>query len=224
MADLIAEEIRKEYQAPGAPLTILNGVNLTVSRGESVAIVGPSGSGKSTLLAILGTLEPPTSGSVNLLGENPYLLAAAGLSTFRGANIGFVFQDHYLLPQLTALENVLIPFLAEGATTHEHQQWATQMLTRVGLAERAGHRPAELSGGERQRVAIARALIRKPALLLADEPTGNLDRSTADSIAQLLFELQLEQNSMLVCATHSGSLASHGDRIMELDAGRLAPL
>ena len=159
-------------------------MSFSLRRGENLAILGPSGSGKSTLLSILGTLEPPTSGSVRLAGKDPFALDEAELAAFRRENIGFVFQEHHLLPQCTVLENVLVPFLADGSATQDDQRRATDLLRRVGLAERLTHRPAELSGGERQRVAIARALVRGPTLLLADEPTGNLDRTTARSIAE----------------------------------------
>ena len=178
-AELVVENIVKEYPTPAEPLRVLIGVSFSLRRGENLAILGPSGSGKSTLLSILGTLEPPTSGSVRLAGEDPFTLNEAELAEFRRDNVGFVFQDHHLLPQCTVLENVLVPFLADGSATADDQQRATELLARVGLAERLTHRPAELSGGERQRVAIARALVREPTLLLADEPTGNLDRTTA---------------------------------------------
>jgi lipoprotein-releasing system ATP-binding protein len=193
-------------------------------RGENLAVVGPSGSGKSTLLSILGTLEPPTSGSVQLAGENPFTLKEAALAEFRRRRIGFVFQDHHLLPQCNVLENVLVPFLADGAATDDDTKRATDLLSRVGLAERLTHRPAELSGGERQRVAIARALVREPTLLLADEPTGNLDRSTARSIAELLIKLQAERNAILIVVTHSTTLAESLDRRMELDSGQLVSI
>jgi lipoprotein-releasing system ATP-binding protein len=223
MADLLVDNIVKEYPTPGEPLRVLCGVSLALECGENVAILGPSGSGKSTLLSILGTLEPPTSGSVQLAGKNPFALDERGLAAFRSRQIGFVFQDHHLLPQCTALENVLIPFLADGAATAADGERATALLQRVGLGERLAHRPAELSGGERQRVAIARALVRDPSLLLADEPTGNLDRSTAQSITRLLLELQAEHNTILVTVTHSTALAGSLQRRMELDAGRLIP-
>ena len=198
-------------------------VSLTLRRGENLAILGPSGSGKSTLLSILGTLEPPTSGSVRLAGEDPFALDEAALAHFRSRQIGFVFQEHHLLPQCTVLENVLVPFLADGVATHIDEQHAQQLLDRVGLAERLDHRPAELSGGERQRVAIARALVREPTLLLADEPTGNLDRTTAQAITELLLEMQAEANTILIVVTHSAALAAALGRRMELDAGRLVP-
>jgi lipoprotein-releasing system ATP-binding protein len=220
-AELVVENVVKEYPTPAEPLRILSGVSLSLRRGENVAILGPSGSGKSTLLSILGTLEPPTSGSVRLAGIDPFALDEAKLAAFRRDHIGFVFQEHHLLPQCTVLENVLVPFLADGAATHDDKLRATELLRRVGLAERLTHRPAELSGGERQRVAIARALVRGPTLLLADEPTGNLDRTTARSIADLLLELQAERNAILVVVTHSEALAAALGSRLELDAGRL---
>jgi len=222
-AELVADNIVKEYPTPGEPLRVLNGVSFTLARGDNLAILGPSGSGKSTLLSILGTLEPPTSGSIRLAGEDPFALDEAALAAFRSRRVGFVFQDHHLLPQCNVLENVLIPFLADGDATENDQQRATQLLSRVGLAERLTHRPAELSGGERQRVAIARSLVREPLLLLADEPTGNLDRTTAASITDLLLELQAERNAILIVVTHSTALASALKNRMELDAGRLVP-
>jgi lipoprotein-releasing system ATP-binding protein len=223
-AELAVENVAKEYSTPAEPLRILSGVSLSLGRGENVAILGPSGSGKSTLLSILGTLEPPTSGSVRLAGKDPFALSEADLAAFRRDNIGFVFQEHHLLPQCTVLENVLVPFLADGSASAEDQRRATDLLNRVGLAERLTHRPAELSGGERQRVAIARALVREPLLLLADEPTGNLDRSTAHSIASLLLELQKERNAILVVVTHSEAMAAAMQQRMEIDSGRLVAM
>lgn len=223
-ADLVVENVVKEYPTSGPPLRVIAGVSLALKRGENLAIVGPSGSGKSTLLSILGTLEPPTYGSVRLAGQDPSSLGESELAAFRRDHIGFVFQDHHLLPQCTVLENVLIPFLAEGAATLENQQRATELLERVGLSARLDHRPAELSGGERQRVAIARALVRKPTLLLADEPTGNLDRTTARLISALLLEMQTAENTILIVVTHSDNLAELLQRRLELDAGRLRPV
>src|SRR3954463_7800023 len=172
-AELVIENVVKQYPTPTEPLRVLSGVSFSLQRGENVAIVGPSGSGKSTLLSILGTLEPPTSGTVRLGGIDPFSLGENKLADFRRHNIGFVFQEHHLLPQCTVLENVLVPFLSDGAATGEVKLRATGLLERVGLSNRLTPRPAELSGGERQRVAIARALVREPILLLADEPTGN---------------------------------------------------
>ena len=221
--DLVVDQIVKEFPTPGEPLRVLTGASLELNRGENLAIVGPSGSGKSTLLSILGTLEPPTSGRVRLLGQDPFDLDEAALANFRSRQIGFVFQEHYLLPQCTVLENVLVPFLADGVATDIDAQHAQQLLDRVGLAQRLDHRPAELSGGERQRVAIARALVREPTLLLADEPTGNLDRTTAQAISRLLLEMQAEANTILIVVTHSAQLAAALARRMELDAGELVP-
>jgi lipoprotein-releasing system ATP-binding protein len=158
-----------------------------------------------------------------LAGEDPFALDERALAAFRSRRVGFVFQEHHLLPQCTVLENVLIPFLADGAATQADQERATRLLHRVGLAERLTHRPAELSGGERQRVAIARSLVREPLLLLADEPTGNLDRTTARSITELLLELQAELDAILIVVTHSSPLAAALKKRMELDAGRLVP-
>jgi lipoprotein-releasing system ATP-binding protein len=222
--ELVVEDIVKEYPTPAEPLRILSGISFELHRGDNVAILGPSGSGKSTLLSILGTLEPPTSGTVRLGGIDPFSLGENKLADFRRHNIGFVFQEHHLLPQCTVLENVLVPFLADGSANEDDQRRASDLLDRVGLANRLTHRPAELSGGERQRVAIARALVREPMLLLADEPTGNLDRTTAVSIADLLIELQAERNTILVIVTHSEALAATLKRRVELDSGRLVPV
>lgn len=222
--ELVVDEIVKEFPTPSEPLRVLASVSLRLGRGENLAIVGPSGSGKSTLLAIIGTLEPPTSGAVRLAGQDPFALDEANLAAFRSHQIGFVFQEHHLLPQCTVLENALVPFLADGAASRADRERAEELLKRVGLADRLDHRPAELSGGERQRVAIARALVREPTLLLADEPTGNLDRTTAQSITELLLELQRESQSILIVVTHSMALAAALDKRLELDAGRLVPV
>jgi lipoprotein-releasing system ATP-binding protein len=168
--------------------------------------MGPSGSGKSTLLNILGALEPPTSGTVTLFGRNPFALSEKDVAAFRNKEVGFVFQDHCLLPQCSALENVLVPTLVAPKADHEAR--ARQLLTRVGLGERLDHRPAELSGGEKQRVALARAMVLEPRLLLCDEPTGNLDADSAQTVADLLFELHGQEQTILVLATHSSELAA----------------
>lgn len=214
--------ISKEFPAPGGALRILNGVSFSLQPGHAVSIMGPSGSGKSTLLSILGALEPPSSGSVTLAGINPYTLAGRQLAAFRNKQIGFVFQDHCLLPQCTVLENVLLPSLVAPAP-EPFEERARQLLERVGLAHRIAHLPAQLSGGEKQRVAIARALIRQPVLLLCDEPTGNLDRRNADTVADLLFDLQRAQPMMLVLVTHSEKLAARAPLQFELVDGRLEP-
>lgn len=222
---LCATEVCKTYPTRGEPLSILRGVSLTLQRGEALAVMGPSGSGKSTLLHILGTLDRPTSGTVTLEQEDPFRLPEPQLAEFRNRRIGFVFQDHHLLPQCTVLENVLIPTLVNrSGQTEALEAWARQLLERVGLKERMQHRPAELSGGERQRVAVARALIHQPLLLLADEPTGNLDRKSALAVAELLLELHRQQNTILVVVTHSAELARLFPQRMEMIDGRLQPV
>jgi lipoprotein-releasing system ATP-binding protein len=221
MPTLHAQSIAKTYPVADGELTILRDASLALERGESAAIVGPSGSGKSTLLSILGTLDFPTAGTFELNSESPFKLSEPELAAFRSRHIGFIFQDHHLLPQCSVLENVLVPLLADGAAGPADVTHAEQLLERVGLAERRHHRPAQLSGGERQRAAIARALLRQPTLLLADEPTGNLDRTTADAIVNLLLELQQEQNAILIAVTHSEPLAARLQRRYALDDGRL---
>jgi lipoprotein-releasing system ATP-binding protein len=219
---LIADRLTKQYDTPRGPLPILDGVSFTVDRGDSVAIMGPSGCGKSTLLYLLGALEPPSSGSVTIDGTNPYGLREDAQAAFRGAHVGFVFQDHLLLPQLSALDNVLAPTLvAPAAANAGVGDRARRLLTDVGLESRVDHRPGELSGGERQRVAIARALIRAPSLLLCDEPTGNLDRTSAESVADVLLALHRAQKTMLIVVTHSPALASRFGRRYELNDRRL---
>jgi lipoprotein-releasing system ATP-binding protein len=224
MTHLGVHEVAKEFPTRGEPLVVLRGVSLELKQSENVAIVGPSGSGKSTLLNIMGTLEPPSTGRVILDGQDPADLDEPALAAFRNRRIGFVFQDHHLLPQCTLLENVLVPTVAFGPTTNEAIQRAHTLLDRVGLSGRLDDRPGELSGGERQRVALARALINRPTLLLADEPTGNLDRTTADRVAQLLLELQRAEQMLLVVVTHSHRLAERMSRRLEVDNGRLKEL
>ena len=221
MADLIVDNITKEFPTRAENLVVLRGASLELSGGQNLAILGPSGSGKSTLLYIIGTLDRPTSGTVQLRGHNPFELAEPQLADFRNEQIGFVFQDHYLLPQCSVLENVLLPTVAQPHAGAELVDRAKMLIDRVGLSNRIDHRPAELSGGERQRVAVARALIRKPILLLADEPTGNLDRTTAASVGKLLLDLQRDQQTMLIVVTHSLELAALFERRLELDDGKL---
>jgi lipoprotein-releasing system ATP-binding protein len=221
MPDLIAHELAREFPTRSGPLVVLRGISLELSEGQNLAVLGPSGCGKSTLLQILGTLDQPTSGTLTLGGEDPFRLAEPELADFRNRRIGFIFQDHHLLPQCSVLENVLVPTLAQGGAKAEHLERARQLLGRVGLGERLDHRPAELSGGERQRAAIARALLLKPSLLLADEPTGNLDRTNAQRIAELLLELQAQERTMLVMVTHSQEIAGRLEKRMELDDGKL---
>lgn len=217
---LTAEKISKDYPTRGGPLPVLRGVDLNLAAGEAAAIVGPSGCGKSTLLNILGTLESPTSGRLQIDGCDPFALDESNLAEFRNQRIGFVFQEHHLLPHCSVIENVLVPTLASGGAAKALGR-ARELLDRVGLSARLDHRPAELSGGERQRAAIARALINSPALVLADEPTGNLDRTSGEAVANLLLELQRAEKTILIVVTHSMALANHLGRCFELDDGTL---
>ena len=217
---LEASHLTKTYPSPAGDLTILADVSLTLGAAEAAAITGPSGSGKSTLLYVLGALEPPTSGTVSLDGQDPYVLDAVKLAAFRNKQVGFVFQDHCLLPQCSVMENVLVPTLV-GERDREARARAERLLDHVGLGARVGHRPAELSGGEKQRVAIARALIRQPRLLLCDEPTGNLDADTAARVADLLVALQQEQKTMMIVVTHSDALAARFSKRWRIDRGQL---
>ena len=219
---LKVENISKEYPAPNGPLRIVSGVSLSLARGDAVSIMGPSGSGKSTLLYILGALEPPTSGTVTLDGQNPFQLKERELAAFRNKEIGFIFQDHCLLPQCSVLENVLTPTLVSAADSDSETR-ARELLKLVGLADRLDHRPAQLSGGEKQRVALARALIMKPRLLLCDEPTGNLDHKSAGVVADLLLELHRQQETVLVVVTHSAELAARFPARYELMDQQLRP-
>jgi lipoprotein-releasing system ATP-binding protein len=203
---LIVKDLVKQYETPRGPVPVLSGVNLTLDAGEAAAIMGPSGSGKSTLLYILGALEPPTSGGVTLSGRDPFALSEPEAAAFRNREIGFVFQDHCLLPQCTVLENVLVPSLVSGA---DREPRARELLARVGLADRLDHRPSALSGGEKQRAALARALVGEPKLLLCDEPTGNLDRESAAVVGSLILELARDRETIVVAVTHSAELAAH---------------
>lgn len=224
MSLLNVAQVTKDYGLGENRLSVLRGVDLSVDAGTVVAIVGPSGCGKSTLLQILGTLDQPTTGSVTLAGQNPFALRPRELSVFRNQQIGFVFQDHQLLPQLSVWENVLLPTLAAGGTRKGEADRAAELLQRVGLGHRLEHRPSELSGGERQRAAVARALIRSPKLVLADEPTGNLDRKTAQEISELLLELPKSMASILIVVTHSLELAARCQLQLELVDGHLQPV
>jgi len=215
----VVTNLCKRYPVRDGALEVLQNCSFELQSGESLSISGPSGSGKSSLLSILGTLEPATSGTVTLDGVDVSMLSDRELPRFRRRNIGFVFQEHHLLPQCNAIENVLIPFLAEGRITAEQRRWGTELLERVGLSSRLAHLPSELSGGERQRVAIARALVHRPALILADEPTGNLDRTSATLIGDLLLELV--QTSMLILVTHDPGLAARTQRQATLNGGSL---
>ena len=213
--------VHKRYPTPAEPLMVLRGVSLGLRPGESLAIVGPSGSGKSTLLNIIGTLDRPSEGTVALGGVDPFALSADALARFRAQRIGFVFQDHHLLPQCTAEENVMLPRLALGSVKRDDTERARHLLERVGLSNRAAHLPAELSGGERQRVAVARALMNAPALILADEPTGNLDASASAAVGELLAAVAREARAILIVVTHSAELAGRFGRRMRMAEGQL---
>lgn len=215
--------VGKQYPTPRGPLTVLSDVSFTLSPGDAAAITGPSGSGKSSLLYMLGALEPPSQGTITLDGRNPFDLGAAALADFRNTSIGFVFQDHCLLPQCSVLENVLVPTLVAKNGSDDAPVRARACLEQVGLGARLDHRPGELSGGEKQRAAIARALVREPRLVLCDEPTGNLDRTSADGVADLLLALHRDQKTMLVTVTHSPALAARFSRRYELNDRRLQP-
>jgi lipoprotein-releasing system ATP-binding protein len=217
---LVADGLTKTYSSPAGPLTVLSDVSFTLRDGEAAAVMGPSGSGKSTLLYLVGGLEPPSAGTITLGDVNPYRLDAAALAGFRNQHVGFVFQDHCLLPQCTVLENVLVPTLV-GRRDVAASKRARELLQRVGLGARLDHRPAALSGGEKQRVAIARALIRSPQVLLCDEPTGNLDADSAERVADVLLELHRDRQTILLVVTHSDALARRFDRRWTIVRGRL---
>ena len=218
---LEVHDLTKEYVTAHHRIPVLHGLSLELEAGGAAAVTGPSGCGKSTLLHIIGTLEQPTSGRVVIDGVDPHSLPEAELAAFRNRNIGFVFQDHHLLPQFTVLQNVLLPSLA-GSGSDDSQKRARDLLDAVGLQDRTSHRPAQLSGGERQRVAIARALINRPSLLLCDEPTGNLDPKTADVVADLLFALRERENRSMMVVTHSEELADRfGVRFRLTQSGRV---
>jgi lipoprotein-releasing system ATP-binding protein len=216
---LKATDLHKHFDTDTRRIEVLRGISFQLAQGESVAITGPSGSGKSTLLHLLGTLDHPSAGSIEINHMNPFSLPEPSLAKFRNDVVGFVFQDHHLLPQYSVLENVLIPTLAFKNYNSEKEMRARELLTRVGLSDRLDHRPAELSGGERQRAAVARALINRPSLLLCDEPTGNLDYASANAVASLLFKLHEEEKNILIVVTHSLELAARFPRRFEFKEG-----
>ena len=211
----------RTFESGGEKLTILRNVNLKVLSGTAIAIRGPSGCGKTTLLHLAGTLDRPTGGVVEILGENPWLLSGRKLAAFRNQYIGFVFQEHQLLPQCSVLENVLLPTLAGFGSEGDARKRAMSLLERVGLQHRLSHRPGRLSGGERQRVAVCRALIQRPSLLLADEPTGNLDPETAATVGQMLIDVAAENDTTLLCVTHSDELAARFPHTVILSKGSI---
>lgn len=219
---LKVDHISKEYPTPAGPLKIVSDVSLELPPGSAVSIMGPSGSGKSTLLYMIGALETPTSGTITLDDQNPFLLDAKKLAAFRNQSIGFVFQDHCLLPQCSVIENVLTPTLVSSPNGSVTER-ARELLTQVGLQERLGHHPSQLSGGEKQRVALARALIMKPRLLLCDEPTGNLDQKSADVVAGMLLDIHRQANTILIVVTHSADLAARFSQRFELRNQHLEP-
>ncbi len=217
---LTLADVHKVYGEGDRAVTVLSGVTFELKSGDAVAITGPSGCGKSTLLHLLGALDTPTSGKMEIDGADPQGFTEPELARFRNEQIGFVFQDHHLLPQYNVFENVLIPTFAFPESAKNKASRAALLLEKVGLSPRVDHRPAQLSGGERQRVAIARALINQPRILLCDEPTGNLDRNTANSIADLFFKLHEEEKNILIVVTHSVELAGRFRRRLELREGK----
>lgn len=223
MSDLKAIGLRKTYPTPAEDLVVLSDLNLELNRGDSVSVMGPSGCGKSTLLQILGVLDPPTAGTLTINDVDPYRLSEEEQAKFRNQTIGFIFQDHHLLPQWNVLENTLLPGLASGSVSDELRQRAVSLLERVGLKNRMHHLPSQLSGGERGRAAIARSLLLNPLLILADEPTGNLDEANSGNVADLLLELPREENAILVVVTHSSDLATKMKQQFVLHQGSLKP-
>jgi lipoprotein-releasing system ATP-binding protein len=218
---VVAKDVKKSFQHMGRTLDVLRGIDLTIHAGEMVGIIGQSGAGKSTLLHCIGTLDLVTAGSITIAGEELTTMPGARLADLRNRTIGFVFQFHHLLPEFNALENVLMPGLIQGRSRREMEGRATALLEEVGLKERLLHRPGELSGGEQQRVALARALVLEPKLLLADEPTGNLDSRTSEQIHQLFYSVNEQRKTTIVIVTHNAALAAGMPRVITLRDGRV---
>ena len=218
---LQAKDLHRSYQQAGEDLEVLQGANLAIERGEKLAIIGVSGSGKTTLLNVLGGLDDPDAGEVNVCGQDWSNLNTTQRASWRNQHVGFVYQFHHLLGEFSALENVALPLLIGNNSVTEARQRASELLTRVGLGERLHHQPAQLSGGERQRVAIARALVTEPSVVLMDEPTGNLDPATAGSMLELLLELNQALHISFVVVTHDPAIAARMDRTLSLMDGRL---
>jgi lipoprotein-releasing system ATP-binding protein len=218
---VIIEDLKKSFQHMGRTLDVLKGIDLNIYAGQILAIVGQSGAGKSTLLHCMGTLDLPTSGRIRLAGEELTTMSGSRLAAVRNRDIGFVFQFHHLLPEFTALENVMVPGLIQGRSRREMEKRAQSLLEEVGLSNRASHRPGELSGGEQQRVAVARALALDPKLVLADEPTGNLDSATSDSIHDLFFQINREHGTTIIVVTHNPSFAESMPRVVRMLDGRV---
>lgn len=216
-------DVHKIFGSGERIVRVLNGITLELHGGQSLAVMGPSGSGKSTLLHLIGTLDKPTSGTIEINGKNPFSLAEPDLAQFRNQGIGFVFQDHHLLPQYSVLENVMLPALAFKRNNNDPKSRALLLLKRVGLDHRVDHYPAQLSGGESQRTAVARALMNEPSIVLCDEPTGNLDHANAEAVAALLFELHHQEQTLLITVTHSQEIASKFQQRLELRDGALFP-
>jgi len=221
-AALRVQDLHKSFSNGDETVVVLDGISFELRKNEAVAITGPSGSGKSTLLHLLGALDTPTSGTIEIDGASAFDLEEKDLARFRNQTLGFIFQEHHLLPQYTVLENVLLPTLAFPPAPETAEATALELLERVGLSHRLGHRPTQLSGGERQRAAVARALIQSPKVVLCDEPTGNLDRANADAVAKLLFELHRDAGNVLIVVTHNQELAERFERRLDLADGKLS--
>lgn len=220
MAEIRTVNLRKSYHSGPVELNVLNGINIAFGSGEIISIVGASGVGKSTLLNLMGGLDRPTSGSVLYADQDIFELTSRELARFRNREVGFIFQFHHLMPEFSAIENVMMPALISGKRKGDARELAGELLKHVGLTEREHHRPGELSGGEQQRVAVARALVNKPGVVLADEPTGNLDRKTSEEVHDLLWELNERMNQTFIIVTHNENLARRSDRIIRLADGR----